>query len=153
VAKKIDLRKTLRAIAQRIQDANAQRLVSSEAVAGGALEPRRSIPQATTSRRRLRILGERRALAELAGAVGIATGDMLKDLVRRANIKLGRTGFKITPSSSEILKTRVFTAGDRHQAARPFSGITREQLEQAAGELVQDLRSQVVEDMNDREKP
>lgn len=141
---KLDLRKELRAIAGAVQEDNARRLLEGSSLGGGSLAARKTQPHAVASKRRIRVLGERRAIAELAGNVGVASGDMLKDLTRRGNVKVGRVSFKIVPSASVLVRTRVFQSGDKRQTARPFSGMTKARIEAAAQTIAESSRNQLV---------
>src|SRR4051794_27072106 len=117
---RLDLRPVLRAIATEIQDENVRRLLGGQGVAGETLAPEKQ-PPAATGKKRVRVLGVRRSLAELAAVVGIRSGAMLRDLGRRANQKIGRVGFKITPSADVRLRFFAFVNGDKHQVSRPVS--------------------------------
>src|SRR5207244_3157904 len=86
---RLDLRPILRAIAARIQDENQGRLLQGRGVRDEELAPKKEGPsEAATTRKRVRLLGVRVKLRELSGKLGVKTGELLKDLVRRGNIKL-----------------------------------------------------------------
>lgn len=149
---KFDFRTTLREIANRIQDANQARLLGGQAIAGGPLAPDRVAAAPTKTRKRIRLDGIRVKLSELAGRVGVKTGDMLRDCVRRANVKLGRIAFRILPSQGLRLRWFVFNKGAQgRQVARAFSGIPGEVLDDAAAAIARQGRDQLVAAMNDRE--
>lgn len=146
---KIDLRKTLRAIATAIQDANLDRLLTGTTVTGGSVAPRAVEPQAATGRaRRARIFGIRVSLRELAGKVGVKTGAMLRDVTRRANQKIGRAGFKIIPSADVRMRWFAFQAGTERQVPRPTSGVDEATMESASAQIAADARAQFVKRAN-----
>lgn len=151
---KPDFRKTLRAQAGKVQEDNLRRLLAGETVRGGAVAPRKAQAGRSKGRaRRVRILGLRVSVRELEGRVGVRTSEMLKDVTRKGNVKVGRVSFKIIPSSAQILKWRVFNAGRRGkkpQAARPVSGISTERLEEARAEITRDARRQFVSALRGR---
>lgn len=146
---RFDFRKTLREIATRAQDANLDRLLSAQAVRGGEIAPQRphEVSEAQGRRKRVRVFGVRIALSDLAGRLGVKSGEMLKDLTRRANIKIGRTSFKIIPSPEVALKWRAFVSGSKHQIARPVSGLSSAQISEATALLAQDARNQTTAQM------
>jgi hypothetical protein len=150
---KLDLRKTLRAIAVDVQDAIVSRLVSGSSVSGEELAPQkeREHAQAIGRRKRVRVLGVRIALAGLAGKVGIKTGELLKGLQRRSNIRIGRVSFKIVPPAEVLARWNVLNKGDARQVARPVGGITGEQLDRAAEELTIAARDQFAASLRDRD--
>src|SRR5205823_6228040 len=94
---KLDLRPILRAIGAKIQDENAERLLQGEDVRGDELEVAKGPIEAAKGRKRVRVLGVRVAVKELV-RLGVRTGEMLKDLTRRGNVKVGRTSVKVVPS-------------------------------------------------------
>lgn len=149
---RLDLRKTLRAIATAAQDANLERLLTGLGVRGESLTPRALHAHAVSSgrRARVRLLGVRVALSGLVGRLGVKSGAMLKDLSRRGNIKVGRTSFRVVPSPEVILRWRVFNAGSRQQEARPVSGMSGEQLDKASAEIAREARDQFVAALRDR---
>jgi hypothetical protein len=146
---KIDLRKALRAIARAFQAANADRLLSGSSVDGGSIADRKTPAAASSSRKRVRILGGVRVkLAELAGRVGIASGLMLKDLTRSSNARIGRTSFKIVPSPEVMRRFFAFTAGSKHQTDRPISGVSDTELRDARDQVAEEGRAQIVAQIN-----
>jgi hypothetical protein len=148
---RVDLRKPLRAIATQVQEANVARLLGGQSVSGGDLAAAKVEPSGgKPGRRRIRVFGVRHSLADLAGRVGVKSGEMLKDLARRGNQKIKRTGFKIVPSASVWTRFFVFNKGDREQAARPVSGMTGEQLDDAAARVSTEARDQFVRNLKDR---
>lgn len=174
MAPKLDFRKTLRSIATRIQAANQARLLAGQGLDGAPLPPRVTLDSGSSSKKRIRIGGVKVKLAELAGSVGVATGALLKDLVRAGNVKLGRTSFKIIPSPEVFTRMVCFVGGalnrklssserragvhkqpreqirgGLHQVARPFSGIPGEIIDQAAGELAADANEQMCAGMQE----
>jgi hypothetical protein len=151
---KIDLRPILRALAARIQDENQDRLLQARGVRDEELAPKREGPSEPKTRKRVRILGVRVKLQDLSGKLGVRTGELLKDLVRRGNVKLGRLSFRIVPSSAElVLRWTVFNKGrGDKQPARPVSGITAQALQQASAEVARSAREQLVIALRAREK-
>jgi len=151
---KLDLRPVLRLIASRIQDENQDRLLSEQGVRDEELEPRKERASAQDpGRKRVRILGVRIKLKSLSEKLGVQTGALLKDLVRRGNIKLGRLGFKIVPSADVRIRWIVFNKGrEGKQPPRPVGGATAQTLESAAEEVARAAREQLVQALNDREK-
>jgi hypothetical protein len=151
---KLDFRKLLRAIATAIQDENVQRLLAGVGVQGEELEPLKTEHGQITSRRRIRVFGARVSIRDLH-RLGVKSGDLLKDLTRRSNIKIGRTSFKIIPSAENLLKWRVFIAGRVHagaggdQPARPAGGVSADRLERATRDLTVAARNQLVALMQD----
>src|SRR5882672_10632147 len=95
---KPDLRKVFRAEAAAVQDENAERLLSGQAVSGGTIAPKAAATWARrqAGRRRVRVLGVRVNLSQIGGKPGIGKGDMLRELTKRSNAKVTRTGFKIS---------------------------------------------------------
>jgi hypothetical protein len=150
---KLDLRRVLRAIAVRIQDANADRLLQERGVHDEELVPKRVQANEPVGRRRVRILGVRVKLADLAGKLGVRTGELLKDLTRRGNIKLGRLSFRIVPSAETRLRWVVFNKGrGEKQPPRPVGGITAEEMEKVSAEIASTAREQLVLALRAREK-
>jgi hypothetical protein len=155
VAKKLDVRKTLRAIAIAIQDENAERLLAGIGVRGETLAPLSAEHGEIKSRKRVRVFGLRVQLRDLH-RLGIKSGDLFKDLTRRSNIKVGRTSFKIVPSGKNLLKWRVFIsgrvsvgAGGGDQPARPAGGVSAERLAKATYQLCVESRNQIVQIMQE----
>ena len=149
---RLDLRPALRALAAKIQDENADRLLRGQGVREEELAPPKEPPQAPTGRKRVRVLGVRVAAKELV-RLGVKTGEMLKDLTRRGNIKLGRLSFKIVPSAKTRLRWVVFNKGrEEKQPPRPVGGITAQALETAKAEIARTAREQLVLAMRAREK-
>lgn len=150
---KLDLRPALRAIATRVQDENQDRLLQARGVRDDELAAKKGRASESTSRKRVRILGVRAKVAELAGKLGVKSGALLKDLVRRGNIKLGRTSFRIVPSADVLLRWVVFNKGrGDKQPARRVSGITAQALEDASKEVARTAREQLVAALQAREK-
>ena len=154
---KLDLRKTLRAIGQAIQDENVDRLLQGLTVDGGTVAPR--VTTVTTPKgrqKRVRINGIRISVGELQGKPGVRSGDMLKDAGRRANIKVGRVSVKIIPSPAMRARWFAFmkgvNSGDHKQVARPVSGITDARMAAARDELARAAREQFVKLANQRER-
>lgn len=151
-----DFRKILREIATRAQDENADRLLSGASVDGGSLAPRVDHVAASTKGRskRIRLFGIRVRVRELTGHVGVKTGEMLRDLTKRSNIKIGRVSFKIVPSPGVRVRMYAFAKGvergNHDQPARPFSGMTGALLEEARARIAQEARDQIAEALNDR---
>lgn len=143
MAKKLDFRKQLRAIANEVQDQNATRLLASQAVDGGSIEPRKVEGPATTSRRRLRVFGARVSIKDLS-RLGVRTGAMLADLTRRSTIRLGRTSFRIVPSPNVRARYWAWVKGREGQPARPTGGMTDGLLAAAADSIAKSGRDQVV---------
>lgn len=143
---RLDFRRTLRAIAARLQDANLVRLLAGSEVGGSSVALR--VPEQGerpgVGRKRIRLNGTRHKLADLVGRAGVRTGEMLKDTVRRANIKLGRAGFKVIPSGNVKRRWWAFNAGTEHQVKRPISGITDADHKAAAEEIAAAGREQFV---------
>lgn len=148
---KLDLRKLLRAIATQIQDDNLDRLLSGRTVDGGVVAPRvvRSLVGAGRAKR-VRILGIRVSVRDLAGNVGVKTGAALKDVTKRSNIKIGRVSFKIIPSPEVRARWLTFQAGSKHQVPRPTSGVSNERLKEANELLTGEARDQFVRAANSR---
>lgn len=146
----LDFRKILRAIANKAQDANVERLLTGSTVSGGTVAAREQGARPTSSRARVRILGVRVKLAELVGKVGIATGAMLRDLTRRGNVKLGRLSFRIVPSAAQLLKWRVFNSGRKGQEPRPVSGMSDALIREAKDGIAREGREQLVAHLNRR---
>lgn len=150
---KPDFRKVLRSIATAIQDANLERLLSGITVTGRSVAQRVDRAVRSTGRaKRVRLHGLRISVRELAGIVGVKTGDMLKDVTRRANQKIGRTGFKIIPSASVIRRWFAFQAGREGQVARPTSGIADSDLAAARDKIATNAREQFVQAANRRRR-
>ena len=150
---KLDLRPVFRAIAAKLQDENADRLLRSQGVRDEELVPKKAPPERVTGRKRIRVFGVRVALKELT-RLGVKTGEMLKDLTRRGNIKVGRLGFKIKPSPETRIRWVVFNKGrEERQPPRPVGGATARALVMAANELARATREQLVMALRDREKP
>lgn len=148
---KLDLRKTLRAIAAKVQDENLDRLLAGRQVSGGSVEPRAVEPEPAGGRKkRVRILGIRVSLAELTVKVGVRSGDMLKDVTRRSNAKIGRVSFKIVPSPAVRQRWFAFNAGNSRQPPRSISGLTDAQLAAAKDEVAVDARNQFVKALQRR---
>ena len=150
---RLDLRPVLRAIAARLQDENADRLLRSVGVRDEELAPQKAPPEAVTGRKRIRVFGVRVALKELT-RLGVKTGEMLKDLTRRGNVKVGRLGFKIKPSPETRIRWVVFNKGrEDRQPARPVGGASAQALVTASTELARAAREQLVIALRDRERP
>ncbi len=150
---RLDLRPVFRAIAARLQDENADRLLRSQGVRDEELAPNKTPPESVTGRKRVRVFGVRVALKELA-RLGVKTGEMLRDLTRRGNIKVGRLGFKIKPSAATRVRWVVFNKGrEERQPARPVGGATAQALVMAANEVARATREQLVLALRDRERP
>jgi hypothetical protein len=150
----IDLRPVLRAIAARIQDENQDRLLQARGVRDEELAPKKEAASTSSTRKRVRILGVRVKLAQLSDKLGVKTGDLLKDLVRRGNIKVGRTSFRIVPSAELLVRWVVFNKGraEKKQPPRPAGGITAQALDDDAAALVaRAARDQLVAALKDRE--
>lgn len=148
---KLDLRKTLRAIATRVQDENQHRLLTGQQVSGAAVVPRAVEPPSVSGRKkRVRILGIRLSLAEISLKVGVRSGEMLKDATRRSNMKIGRVSFKIIPSAAVRQRWFAFNAGTRRQPPRSISGLTDAQLAAAKDEVAVDARNQFVKALQRR---
>jgi hypothetical protein len=115
------------------------------------LAPAKAPPQ-PTGRGRVRVLGVRVAVKELV-RLGVRTGEMLKDLTRRGNVKVGRLSFKIVPQAKTRLRWCVFNKGrDEKQPARPVGGITAQTMEVASAEVARMAREQFVLALRAREK-
>ncbi len=149
---KLDLRPVLRALGARIQDENADRLLGGQDVRGNELEPAKELAEEAKGRKRIRVLGIRVAVRELV-RLGVKTGEMLKDLTRRGNVKVGRTSLKIVPSAKTRLRWIVFNKGrEGKQPARPVGGIAAARLAEAAAEVARAAREQLVVALSNREK-
>lgn len=149
MAKKFDFRKQLRWIANEVQDQNATRLLASQAVDGGSIEPRKVEAPATKSRRRLRVFGARVSIKDLS-RLGVRSGAMLSDLTRRSTIRLGRTSFRIVPSPAVRARYWAFVKGREDQVARPTGGMTDALLGTAADLVAKSGRDQVVASLQKR---
>ena len=149
---RLDLRPVLRAIAARLQDENADRLLRGQGVRDEELAPKKTPPEPVTGRRRIRVFGIRVALKELT-RLGVQTGEMLKDLTRRGNIKVGRLGVKIKPSPATRVRWVVFNKGrEELQPPRPVGGATAQALATASTEIARVTREQLVIALSDRPK-
>lgn len=146
----LDFRKELRAIANRVQDENARRLLAGSAVSGSPFADRRDESSSgPETRARARVFGVRISIRKIQ-RLGVATGAMLKDATRRSNVKLGRTSFRIVPSPEIRPRWFAFNAGRPTQAARPFSGVSDDVLSDAAAELARAGRDQICAAINRR---
>lgn len=150
---KLDLRKTLRSIASQVQDDNLERLLRGLKVNGGSIAPRLLEAAATKGRAaRIRLNGVRVSLRDLVGAVGVKSGAMLRDVVRRGNIRMGRASFKIVPSREVLRRWFAFQAGTDHQVSRPTSGVSAERMEESKAEVAAESRRQFVKSANSRQR-
>jgi len=161
---RLDFRKLLREIANKAQDENLERLLSGRAVDGSDLAERKSPDQAPSKGRasRVRIFGVRVSLRELAGRLGVKTGAMLRDITRRANVKLSRTSFKIVPSPEVRTRWFAFVKGASRnlenanatsiQPARPVSGMTGDLIAEARDQVALEARAQFVNAVNQRRR-
>lgn len=148
---KLDLRAALRAVAAKVQDENADRLLQGQGVRDEELPPAKEPPE-PKGRGRVRVLGVRVALKELV-RLGVRTGEMLKDLTRRGNIKVGRLSFRIVPKPTTRLHWCVFNKGrEGKQPPRPVGGITAQTMEVASASLARAMREQLVIALRAREK-
>lgn len=156
MAKKPDFRKEIRAGLNAAQDANARRLIAGQTVKGGSVAPRKASAPARKGRaKRVRTLGGiRLSTKDLQSSPGVEDGDMLRDLTRRGNVKVGRRGGKIVPSPGQILKVRVFQAGNRKtgQPPRPISGIDGALLATIGASVARSGRDQIVRNLKNRPK-
>jgi hypothetical protein len=154
---KVDLRKTLRAIGNALQDENVDRLLEGLTIDGASVAPRVTTVTTPTGRqKRVRIKGVRISLRDLGGRPGIASGAMLKDAGRRANVKVGRVSVKVVPSPAMRARWFAYMKGvntaQRHQVARPVSGITDARMQEARDEIAREARNQFVKLANQRQR-
>ena len=159
---RLDFRKILREIGNRAQDENLERLLSGRTVRGEEVAQRApdTSGQIKGSKRRVRIFGVKTSVRDLAGNVGVKTGDMLKDVARRSNVKVSRLSFHITPGESQRLKWFVFVRGSTRstksganvstQPARPVSGMSGDLITESRAQIATAARDQFVAAANQR---
>jgi len=148
---KFDFRALLRKIGGEALDATIARLLSGTAVRGGIVAPLK-VEAGTAKTIRTRLKGLRFSLQKGRTTPGVETGDMLRQMNRRGNVRVTRTGFRILPPKAIQTKWFVFNVGRRrhgNQPARPVSGLTDAQIRAASEEIARDGREQLVRQANE----
>ena len=131
---KLDFSKVLREQAEKIQDENVARLLAGQTVAGGGVAPRKDEP---------------------AGTPGVRTGELLRALSRRDNVRVGPLWLRVTVGRDQLVKWVVFNAGRTRrgtQPARPVSGISEARYAEVATEVARELKAQLVRALRARAK-
>ena len=146
---KFNFRAVLKEIAQGVQQRNLERLLVGERAGGGNIAPLR---QSTLIRKsgkgvRARVLGQR---ATFAQRPGVATGFMMREMTRAGTIRIRKYSFKIIPRAEVMPRWFVFNAGRPGQVARPISGMTPTQMEDAAKKIAKSGLVQITKALNKR---